>query len=120
MKGVLYLAFAITCELFGSSMLKLSNGFSRLGPSIGVIIGFLASFFFLSLALKSMALSVAYATWSGVGTALTAIIGVLLFGENLSLLKIFALFLVIFGIALINKSKDEKTAKILEGQDAIH
>lgn len=107
MRGILYLALAIVCEAFGSTMLKLSQGFSLPEPSIGVLIGLVASFLFLSLSLKSIALSSAYATWSGVGTALTAIIGVILFHENISVLKIVALCLIIIGIIMINKSKVE-------------
>lgn len=107
MKGVIYLGFAILLEVFGSTMLKLSEGFTVLLPSIGVGLGFLGSFTFLSFALKSISLSSAYATWSGIGTALTAIIGMLLFQEQFSLLKGTALVLVILGIVLLNKSQSE-------------
>ncbi|MGM1050698.1 MAG: DMT family transporter [Bacillota bacterium] len=103
--GAVYLGFAIILEAFGSTMLKLSEGFTELWPSIGVAAGYLGSFMCLSFALKSISLSSAYATWSGIGTALTAIIGVLLFQENLSLMKGIALVLVIIGIVLLNKSQ---------------
>lgn len=103
--GAVYLGFAIILESFGSTMLKLSEGFTELWPSIGVAAGFLGSFIFLSFALKSISLSSAYATWSGIGTALTAIIGVLLFQEQLSLMKGTALALIIIGIVILNKSQ---------------
>lgn len=104
MRGVIYLGLAILTEALGSTMLKISDGFTELWPSIGVAAGFLGSFVFLSFALKSISLSSAYATWSGVGTALTAIIGIIAFNEDLSVMKATALILVIAGIVLLNKS----------------
>ena len=104
MKGIIFLSFAILLEVFGSTMLKLSDGFTNIFPSIGVAVGFLSAFTLFSFALKSIPLSFAYATWSGAGTALTAIIGGLLFGESFSALKISGLFLIIFGITLLNAS----------------
>jgi len=113
MKGAFYLALAIVAETFGSTMLKYSNGFTILFPSIGVAIGYLISFISLSLALKSIPLSSAYATWSGVGTALTAILGVILFNEHMSLMKVLALMLVIIGIVILNTSQStEKQTSI--------
>lgn len=105
MRGALYLSLAIILEVFGSTMLKFSEGFTVLLPSIGVAVGFLGSFTFLSFALKSISLSSAYATWAGIGTALTAIIGMLVFEEHFSLMKGAALIFVIVGIVLLNKSQ---------------
>lgn len=72
MRGFLYLALAILSEVFGSTMLKLSEGFTQFWPIIGVAAGFLSAFTFLSFSLRTIDLSSAYATWSGIGTALTA------------------------------------------------
>lgn len=105
MKGLLYLALAIVFEVFGSTMLKLSEGFTQVWPVVGVIAGFLSAFTFLSFSLKTIDLSSAYATWSGVGTALTAIVGFLLFGETISLKGVFGLTLVIAGVVVLNRSK---------------
>lgn len=105
MKGLLYLALAIVSEVFGSTMLKLSEGFTQAWPIGGVIAGFLSAFTFLSFSLKTIDLSSAYATWSGVGTALTAIVGFLLFGETISLKGVFGLTLVIAGVVVLNQSK---------------
>ncbi|MEJ8547629.1 DMT family transporter [Brevibacillus borstelensis] len=105
MTGAIYLSLAIALETFGSTMLKISEGFTVPWASIGVAIGFLASFTCLSFALKTIPLSTAYATWSGVGTALTALIGVAVFHESLSLLKVVALILVIVGIVILNNAK---------------
>lgn len=60
----LFLGVAILCEVFGSSMMKLSDGFKRKLPTLGLIIGMGSAFFLLSLALKSIPLGTAYATWS--------------------------------------------------------
>lgn len=104
MKGIFYLAGAILFEVFGTTMLKLSNGFTNVLPTIGVAVGFVTAFTCLSMALKTIPLSTAYATWSGVGTALTAIAGVVLFSENMTFIKITGLALVIVGIVLLNSS----------------
>jgi multidrug transporter EmrE-like cation transporter len=93
MKSFVYLGLAILFEVFGSTMLKLSKGLTVLTPSIGVAIGFLVSFAFFGFALKKLELSTAYAIWSGLGTAATAGVGVLLFQEALGFLKIIALLL---------------------------
>lgn len=111
MKGILFLAGAILFEVIGSTMLKFSNGFTIMLPSLGVILGFMTSFTFFGYALKSIPLSTAYAVWAGVGTALTACVGVILFQENINLLKILALLTIIAGIVFLNKSKDPKEKK---------
>lgn len=103
-KSYLFLGLAILCEVFGTMMLKLSEGFSVLFPSIGVIASFIASFIYLGLSLKDIPLSTAYAIWAGLGTACTVAVGVVIFHEKLSLLKVLALFLVIAGVVILNKS----------------
>ncbi|WP_282154915.1 DMT family transporter [Cytobacillus gottheilii] len=110
MKGMYYLAGSIIFEAFGTTMLKLSDGFTNLLPSIGVAAGFLLAFLLLSYALKTMSLSVAYATWSGVGTALSVVIGILLFDEGISVIKAAGVFLVIGGIALLNTATQAQPA----------
>lgn len=112
MRSALFLALAIVCEIFGTTMLKMSNGFTILIPSILVVIGFLSAFAFLGLALKGIALSTAYAIWSGVGTALTATIGMLVFGESMSALKMIALTLIVVGVVVLNKSGDAEEVSI--------
>src|SRR5699024_10846209 len=106
--GVLFLALAILSEVFGTTMLKLSEGFTILLPVIALIIAFTVSFLFLVMSLKTIPLSNAYAVWSGLGTALTAGVGVVLFREDLSVLKVVALVLIIAGVVLLNHSKDEE------------
>ena len=108
MKGMLYLTGAILTEVFGSTMLKLSQGFTQVLPSMGVMIGFGCAFTFLSLALKTIELSSAYATWSGVGTALTALVGLVLFNETIHMKGFIGLALVICGVIVLNQSKKQK------------
>ncbi|KAA1191592.1 DMT family transporter [Paenibacillus sp. B2(2019)] len=104
MNSYVLLATAIICEVFGSSMLKVSNGFKRVFPSIGVILGMGLAFYSLSLALKTIPLGTAYAIWSGVGTALTAIIGVVFYKENFNRKKLLGLLLIIGGVIIMKLS----------------
>ncbi|RJX37784.1 QacE family quaternary ammonium compound efflux SMR transporter [Paenibacillus pinisoli] len=100
------LIIAIVSEVFGSSMLKLSKGFTKWLPSVGVLLGMGSAFFFLSQTLKELPLGVAYAIWSGVGTALTAIVGVALWKEALNVKKVLAIALIIAGVILMKLSTD--------------
>lgn len=75
MKGYSYLVISVVAEVFGTAMLNLTEGFTVFLPSLGVIIGYGIAFYYLSLCLKTISLSLAYAIWSGSGTALTALIG---------------------------------------------
>lgn len=98
----LYLFLAIICEVFGDSMMKLSYGFSKLFPSLCVIVGFGLSFFFLSLALKTLPLGITYAIWAGVGLVLTVIVGVLFFGEKIDLMGLLGIAFVLCGIIILS------------------
>jgi small multidrug resistance pump len=97
--SVVYLAAAIVLEICGTTSLKLSEGFSRVGPSAVVVLCYVASFALLSLALRGIELSIAYAVWSGVGTAVVAAIGVLWFGESAGAWKLLCLALIVLGVA---------------------
>ncbi|WP_412539359.1 multidrug efflux SMR transporter [Longispora sp. K20-0274] len=96
------LALAISCEIGATTALKYSEGFSRLLPTGLSMALYLVSFFFLSMALKGMPVSTAYAIWSGVGTAVIAAIGFTFLGEELSAVKIGGIALVIGGVVLLN------------------
>ncbi|CAG7615810.1 DMT family transporter [Paenibacillus allorhizosphaerae] len=98
MNSFVLLATAIVCEVFGSSMLKVSNGFKKLLPSVGVIAGMGLAFYCLSLALTTIPLGTAYAIWSGAGTALTALVGAVVYKEKLNVTKITGLTLIIGGV----------------------
>jgi small multidrug resistance pump len=94
-----FLAVAILLEITGTTALKLSAGFTRLGPASIVVVRYLSSFVVLSWALRGIALSAAYAVWSGVGTALVAAIGILWFGELAGAWKLLSIGLIIAGVA---------------------
>ena len=98
----IFLAFSIISEVFGSTMLKLSNGFKKLFPVLGVAIGYMISFYLLSLTLTKLPLTFTYAAWSGVGTVLTTIVGVFLFKEHLNLKGIIGIILIIVGVVMLN------------------
>lgn len=84
--------------------MKLSDGFTRPLPSVLIFVFYAASFAVLTLALKKIDISVAYAVWAGVGTALIAIVGILYFKDPISLLKVFSIFLIIAGVIGLNLS----------------
>jgi len=101
----LLLLAAIAAEMIGTTALRLSDGFSRLLPSVVVVIGYGASFYLLAMALKrGLEMGVAYAIWSGLGTVTIVLIGVLLFQEKLNLGAVAGIALVILGVVVINLS----------------
>lgn len=100
----LALAGAIVLEVSGTISMKLSNGFTKLIPSILIFVFYAASFAVLTLALKKIDIGVAYSVWAGVGTALIAVVGILYFKEPLSALKVFSIFLIIAGVIGLNLS----------------
>lgn len=98
----LILAVAIVLEVAGTTNMKLSEGFSKFAPSILVFVFYGSSIVALTLALKRIDVSVAYAVWSGAGTALIAMLGMLIFREPVTVVKIFALVLIVAGVAMLN------------------
>lgn len=96
------LAGAIIFEVFGTVMLKVSDGFTRVLPAVGVVAGYILSFGLLGLALRHIGLSTAYAIWAGVGTVGVAVVGVVAFGENLPWLGVVGIALVVAGVVLLN------------------
>ena len=98
----LYLALAIVLEVVGSSFMKASDGFSKLLPTTITIIAYIACFFFLSQALKSIPLGIAYAIWGGLGIVLTALISVIIFKQSLDLPAIIGIVLIVAGVFVMN------------------
>jgi small multidrug resistance pump len=98
MQSWFLLMAAIAAEVGGTTCLKLSDGFSRLVPSLGVVVLYALSFVFLAAVLKRMDVSVAYAIWAGVGTALIAIIGIVIFDEPISGIRVASLGLIVVGV----------------------
>jgi small multidrug resistance pump len=88
----------------GTTALKLSQGFSRLAPSLVVVASYCLSFYLLSLTLKKMEVGMVYAIWSAIGTALIATLAIPWFKEPISVLKVGSLALIILGIIGLNLS----------------
>lgn len=103
-RSYLALSIAILSEIFGTTMLKLSDGFTSVLPSIGVVIGMGVAFYSLSISLRRIPLSLAYAIWSGAGTALTALLGILIWNDHFNLLTGISLIIIIGGLVLLNSS----------------
>ena len=102
--SVLYLAAAIVLEICGTTSLKLSEGFTRIGPASAVVICYAASFALLSFALRGIDLSIAYAVWSGVGTAIVAAIGIVWFHEPAGAWKLLSLAMIVVGVVGLHLS----------------
>jgi small multidrug resistance pump len=104
MQSWISLLAAILFEVAGTTSMKLSQGFSRLLPSILIFVFYAGSFAVLTLALRKIDVSVAYAVWSGVGTALIALIGMLVFQEVFTWTRAVSLLLIITGVVGLNLS----------------
>ena len=97
-----YLITAIVSEVIATSALKASTGFTKPLPSVVVVIGYLVSFYFLSLTLKTIPVGIAYAIWSGVGVVLISVVAWLLYGQKLDLPALIGMGLIISGVMVIN------------------
>lgn len=95
----IYLIIAGFLEIGWAIGLKYTDGWSKLVPSIFTAIGMIASFYFLSLALKSLPIGTAYAIWTGIGTVGAAVLGMLLFDEPRDVIRILCILLIVGGIA---------------------
>ena len=93
---------AILFEVAGTTALKYSSGLSKVLPSVLTLIFYVTSFSCLAITLKKMEVGLAYAIWSGLGTALIAYIGIVFFGESLSWIKVVSLILIIAGVVGLN------------------
>lgn len=100
--GYLYLSISIICEVIATSALNSSEGFSKLGPSIIVVLGYGVAFYFLSLVLKTIPVGVAYAIWAGMGIVLIAIVGTILFKQYPDIPAILGMVLIVAGVIIIN------------------
>jgi quaternary ammonium compound-resistance protein SugE len=90
---------AAAWEVVWAVGLKKSDGLSKLVPSVVTVVAYLASLYFLALGMKRLPLGTSYAVWTGVGTAGTAILGILMFGESREPIRIVFLFIIALGVA---------------------
>ncbi len=98
----MFLLVAILTEVVGTSLMKASQGLTRLIPTIFMFVLYAISFVFMALALKKIEVGIAYAIWSGLGTAMIAMIGIAWFRESISLPKLAGIILIIAGVVLLN------------------
>lgn len=97
----LFLGIAIVTEVVGTVALKPSHGFTRLWPSVMVTVGYGLSFYFMSLALRTLSVGLIYAIWAGAGVALISVIAWVVFGEQLDMPAIVGIALIIAGVIVI-------------------
>ncbi|WP_144822906.1 SMR family transporter [Marinobacter piscensis] len=102
MKSWLFLAAAIIAEVVATSSMKASEGFTRLFPSLVVVIGYGVAFYLLSLTLKTIPVGIAYAIWAGSGIVLIALIGWLVFDQKLDAASVLGMALIVTGVFVIN------------------
>ena len=104
--GWILLIVAIVLEVAGTTNMKLSEGFSKLVPSVLVLFFYALSIIALTFAVNRLDVSVAYAVWSGMGTALVAVIGLWFFQESLTSIKVVALGLIIVGVVMLHLTSE--------------
>ena len=98
----LYLGIAIVAEVFATTLLKKTDGFTVLIPSFLVVTGYLCAFYFLSLTLKTMHVGIVYAIWSGLGIVLIAIAGIFIYHQKIDAAGMFGIALILLGVFVIN------------------
>jgi len=99
------LFIASVCEVIFAVAMKQAQGFTKLIPSIVVILGAAGGIFFLTMALKSLPLSIGYPIWTGVGIVGTVVLGLVMFNEPLSALKVAGIALVFVGVVMLQQSE---------------
>ncbi|MFZ1875116.1 SMR family transporter [Serratia sp. D1N4] len=102
MTGFMYLTMAIIAEVIATTMLKASEGFTRLWPSVVVIVGYAVAFWGLSMVVKTMPLGIVYAIWSGMGIVLVSVAAVFIYQQKLDLPAVLGMSLIIAGVLVIN------------------
>ena len=97
-----YLTIAIVSEVIATTALRASDGFTKLGPTCVVAVGYGIAFFFLSLTLRSIPVGIAYAVWSGIGVVLISVAGWFLYGQRLDVPAIVGIALIVTGAVVLN------------------
>ncbi|AHF97561.1 MAG: DMT family transporter [Desulfurella sp.] len=99
--GWVYLAFAILFEVCGTTSMRLSNGLTKLFPSVALFVCYAVSFIFATMATKYLKLAIMYAVWSGVGIAVITLIDLTIFHEKINLVEVLGLVLILAGSVLL-------------------
>lgn len=98
----LYLMIAIISEVIATSALKSTDGFTRLWPSLSVVVGYASAFYFLSLTLRYFPVGIVYAIWSGVGVALVTLAGWFFYHQSLDAAAVAGIVLIVIGVLVLN------------------
>jgi multidrug transporter EmrE-like cation transporter len=102
MNAWLLLGTAIVAEVIGTSALKASEGFTRLLPSVVVVLGYAVAFYCLSLVLKTVPVGIAYAVWSGLGIVLITLVAFVMYGQKIDLPGLIGMGLIVVGVVVLN------------------
>ena len=105
----MWLIGAIVFEVLGTTAMKMSEGFTKTMPSVAMAVFYILSLTALTYALKKFDVSMAYAIWSGVGTALITLIGIWYFKESVSVVKIASIGLIIIGVVGLHLSGEQSS-----------
>jgi small multidrug resistance pump len=98
----LFLALAITCEVIGTTCLKLTAGFTRPLPSLVVATGYLGAIYFMTLSIRTLPIGFVYAVWAGVGIVVIALMGMLIYGEPMDWPGAAGIALIVSGVVILN------------------
>lgn len=96
------LGLAIVAEVVGTTALKASDGFTRLGPSLVVVVGYATAFYCLSLVLRTIPVGVAYAIWSGLGIVLITLVAFVVYRQSIDMAGLAGMGLIIAGVVVLN------------------
>lgn len=102
MHPYIYLAIAIVSEVIATSALRAADGFTRLWPSLLVVVGYALAFLFLSLTLRSIPVGMAYAIWAGMGIVLISLVAYFLYGQALDAPALIGMGLIVAGVLVMN------------------
>ena len=102
MNNFVFLALAIIAETVATTSLKMSEQFTCLWPSVATVVGYAAAFYFLSFALRTIPVGVAYAIWSAVGIVLVTVVGMVVFKQTPDLPAVIGLSLIVAGVVVVN------------------
>ena len=101
MNNWVYLGLAIVSEVIATASLKSTEGFTRLVPSIVVLVGYSAAFYFLSLTLDTVPIGVAYAVWSGVGVATITLVSFVVYDQKIDAAGLLGIGLIVAGVVVL-------------------
>ena len=102
MKQWIFLSVAIISEVVATSALKATEDFTRLWPSVIVLVGYASAFYFLTLTLRTLPIGIAYAIWSGAGVALITLVGWLIYRQTLDMPALVGIALIVAGVVVLN------------------